>query len=68
VSRFASPGDAIAVVQFGRAVHAETDSKSLGRKKSAPVFIDQQAVCLHSVKQALVPRQVPALQGDDLRK
>ena len=39
VSRLAAPGDAVGVVQFRRAVEAETGPETLRRQKAAPFFV-----------------------------
>ena len=66
VSGLPAPGEAIGVVQFRRAVQAETDAKALRREKAAPFFVQQDPVGLDAVQNAPAGGPVLALEFDDL--
>jgi len=68
VSGLPAPGDAIGVVQFRRAVQAETDAETLRREKAAPLFIQEDPVGLDAVQNAPAGGPVLALEFDTFRK
>ena len=59
--------DAIGVVQFGRAVHAQSHQKSILCQELAPFVVEQRAVGLESVGNLFSVRMF-FLQCDDLAK
>ena len=59
----AAPVDAIGVVQFPRAVHAQADEEVVLLEERAPVVVDQQAVGLEGVLHGLAG---PAVSLDQL--
>ncbi|MBA7708952.1 hypothetical protein ES703_117857 [subsurface metagenome] len=61
-------GDAVLVMHFLRTVQAESNSKALCRQKTAPVIIEEDSVCLHTVSDALVRGLMLALQRHNLAK
>src|ERR1035438_5280109 len=66
VSRLAAPGHAIWVVQFRRSVQAETDVETFRREKTAPLFVQQDAIRLDAVAHAPAGGPVLALKFDGL--
>jgi hypothetical protein len=61
-------GDAVLVMNFLRTVQAQPDSKALFCQEAAPVLIEESAVCLHTVGDALFGGLMLALKRYDLAK
>jgi hypothetical protein len=65
VSRFSTSIEAVEIVQFSWTIQTETDAEVFGCEESAPLFIEQDAVCLHPIKYALVMGSVLPLERNN---
>ncbi len=61
-------GDAVPIMHLLRTVQAKAYGKALCRQKTAPVLIEESAVCLYPVGDALVRGLMLALQRHNLAK
>ena len=61
-------GDAVPIMHLLRAVEAKAYGKALCRQETAPVLIEESAIGLYPVGDALVTGLMLALQRHDLAK